>query len=278
MTAPPLHPATFLGHLDGRAGPAAMVAQGTARRVVGLAEGLDPADFEPGDEVLLGHELNVILERAPSDMIHCGETAQFERWTADGRAVLQSRDEQMVVRSAGRIGRDDFSKGDLVRWDRNSWMAFEKLERSKGGHLFLEESPEETFAAIGGLDHQIEGLQAAIRLHLHHKATVRKYGLRRKGSVLLVGPPGTGKTMMARALANWMGRISRPRPRALTRCNRRRCPTPPSMRTSLSSAASPRAMMLCVSRVRRASRPPEAPRSWRFAKVCFAAGTARAKT
>ena len=58
--------------------------------------------------------------------------------------------------------------GDLIRWDREYWMAFEKIDRPKGDHLFLEETPTETFDHIGGLDEQINKLKRAILLHLRH--------------------------------------------------------------------------------------------------------------
>ena len=100
--------------------------------------------------------------------------------------------------------------GDRVRWDRPPGWRSRRSSDSEGSSLFLEETPTETFERIGGLDRQIDELQRTIALHLHHPDSVKRYQLSRKGSVLLVGPPGTGKTMMARALANWLPRFRRP--------------------------------------------------------------------
>jgi proteasome-associated ATPase len=92
-----------------------------------------------------------------------------------------------------------------VRWDRNAAIALEKIERSKGDEHILTEYPDESFDNIGGLGRQIHELQQLILLHFLHPAMAEKYGLRRKRAVTLIGPPGTGKTMLARALAAWLG-------------------------------------------------------------------------
>lgn len=206
-TAPPWHPALYLGPAMTKAGPGAVVVHGSTRRVVTLADGLAADALVPGDGVLLSAELNAILAKSP-DTFQVGEVATFDRYTGDGRIVLVSRDEESIVAAAGPLRDTPLRSGDLVRWDRPSWMAFERVEKSESRDLFLEETPSERFEDIGGLDDQIEELQRTVLLPLRHPDLVRKYGLRPKRSVLLWGSPGTGKTMMARALANrlrdWM--------------------------------------------------------------------------
>jgi proteasome-associated ATPase len=209
LTAPPWPTATLLGVAPSDEGDVALILHGGSRRVVRLADSVDPLTLEVGDELLLGNELNVVVGKSPYDFAHSGEIADFDRYMPDGRLVLKWRDEEVIVSPAGRLRQVVLRSGDSIRWDRNAWLAFEKVERSSSSSLFLEESPPDSFDSIGGLDTQIARLQRSLKLHLYHPEVVREFGLRRKGSVLLVGPPGTGKTMVARALANWLGSISR---------------------------------------------------------------------
>jgi proteasome-associated ATPase len=209
LTAPPWHAAVFLGPAPAEGGSSALVAHNNTPRVVSVSDDVDLATLAAGDEVLLGQELNVIVGRVPAPLLASGETAVFDRLTGDGRMIVRSRDEEVVVRVAAGLGADALRPGDKVRWNRGLGMAFERLEASRGEQLFLEETPADSFADIGGLDRQIAELQRVIRLHYEHPATVARYRLPRKSSVLLAGPPGTGKTLMARALANWLGTVSR---------------------------------------------------------------------
>ncbi len=209
LTSPPFHPAVFLGISEAGRGLSAMVMYGNSRRVVAVSDELDVESLEPGEEVLLSNEMNFIVDRSPFGVLRFGYTALFDRFTPDGRIILKDRDEEIVVDVGGGLRGQNLKAGDLIRWERNSCVALEKIERQAAEALFLEETPAETFEHIGGLDRQIEQLQRPIRLHFSNPGIAKKYRQRRASSILLSGPPGTGKTMVARALAHWLAELSK---------------------------------------------------------------------
>lgn len=208
LTAPPWFTGVFLRLLGGSPPRAAVTYQNTPR-IVSLGEDVNETTLAAGDDVLLSHDLNLLLDKLTPSVKRVSEVGEFQHHIGSDRVVLKARDADVVVHAAGSLDVRSLRHGDRVLWDPSLAMAFERLPRPAESGLFLTETPTQRFADIGGLDPQIAQLRRAVGLHLQHPELVARYGLARASSVLLVGPPGTGKTMVARALAQWLGETSR---------------------------------------------------------------------
>jgi len=205
LTAPPYFPGVYVGRTD--ADPTmAVVRVGSEVRAVGFGEN-DPDEFQPGEGLLLSHEKNVIHSKMADGLNGCGETAIVLHSVSDNRLVMESRGDELVVVAAPRLQETPPKVGDIVRFDRSTLVAYEKMPGRSAEELF-EKTPGETFDSVGGLDSQIEELKRSIELHLRYPEAVRRYHLRRKKAALFHGPPGNGKTLIARGLANWLGHLS----------------------------------------------------------------------
>jgi proteasome-associated ATPase len=156
--------------------------------------------LEIGQEVLLNEAFNVIDVRT---FEATGEVVTVKEVLDDSRLVILGRaDEERVVEVAAPLRGEFIRVGDHVRLDTRTALAFEKLIRPEVEELVLEEVPDITYEDIGGLAEQIEAIQDAVELPYLHKERFEDYSLAAPKGVLLYGPPGCGKTLIAKAVAN----------------------------------------------------------------------------
>lgn len=207
LSATPWHPAIFLCPVMTPLGQRAIVMHGSSRRVVELADEVDLHTLTIGDEVFLGNELNVVVGKSPYVVPQGGETAFFDRYTSDRRMVLKWRDEEVIVDVAGPLREVELKNGDQVRWDRTAWMTLEKIERTEGQQFLLDEVPDIGCDQVGGQEANLETRLSTLTTILVAPDKAALYGLGGRQSILMVGPPGCGKTLMARVAAAEISRL-----------------------------------------------------------------------
>jgi len=206
LTAPPWHQATFLRSEGTSFGQRAVVRQGGGDPLVVTAgDGVDLSELATGDLVYLSHERNAIVGKGDCRAPRCGETSKFLRKLEEGgRLVLQSRDEEVIVEAASSLRNTTLRANDLIQWDSRTYMAYARIDRSSQDGLFLSEIPQETFEDVGGLAVQTNEIKHAVELHAKYPGVVDRYRKKPIKSCLLTGVPGVGKTLVARALSNWL--------------------------------------------------------------------------
>jgi proteasome-associated ATPase len=168
---------------------------------VSLHPEIDHELLDRGAEVVLNESFNVVLARDPEIT---GEVVTVKEVMDDGvRVVVVGRaDEERVCELADTIRGTHIRAGDHLRLDVRSNLLLEKLPRPEVEHLLLEEVPDISYSDIGGLDDQIEQIADAVELPFLHHDLFAEHQLPAPKGILLYGPPGCGKTLIAKAVAN----------------------------------------------------------------------------
>src|SRR6266699_304279 len=198
LAQPPSGFGVFLSACDD--GTADVFTGGRKMRV-SVSPGIEISELKPGQEVVLNEALNVVIAQGYETI---GEVVMLKEILEDGdRAlVISHADEERVARLAEPLLEATLRAGDSLLLEPRSGYVYERIPKAEVEELILEEVPDISYLEIGGLASQIEQIRDAIELPYLHADLFREHQLKPPKGVLLYGPPGCGKTLIAKAVAN----------------------------------------------------------------------------
>jgi proteasome-associated ATPase len=198
LAQPPSGYGIFLARHDD--GTVDIFTGGRKLRVV-VSPDIDGEALRRGQEVMLNEALNVVraleFERQ-GDVVMLKEILEG----GDRALVIGHTDEERVVMIAESLLDSPIKAGDSLLLETRSGYVYERIPKSEVEELVLEEVPDIDYGDIGGLSAQIEAIRDAVELPFLHKELFKEHQLRPPKGVLLYGPPGCGKTLIAKAVAN----------------------------------------------------------------------------
>jgi proteasome-associated ATPase len=178
----------------------AEVISGARRMIVPVAANVNATRLAAGCTVLLNENMVLVDQR---DVDGLGMVRRIAQILDGGRLVVADTSGNVsVVRRGSALSQIALSVGDRVSVDPSGRLALDALPSEDATELVLEETPNVTFDDIGGLDTQIERIRDAVQLPFLHRALFERYDLNPPKGVLLYGPPGNGKTLIAKAVAH----------------------------------------------------------------------------
>jgi proteasome-associated ATPase len=211
-------PSGFGIFLSGCEDGTADVFTGGRKMRVSVSPGIELDELKPGQEVVLNEALNVVIAQGFETI---GEVVMLKEILEDGdRAlVISHADEERIARLAEPLRDATLRAGDSLLLEPRSGYVYERIPKAEVEELILEEVPDITYSEIGGLSGQIEQIRDAIELPYLHADLFKEHQLRPPKGVLLYGPPGCGKTLIAKAVANSLAKQVAARSAALASKN-----------------------------------------------------------
>ncbi|TDB84331.1 proteasome ATPase [Actinomadura sp. 7K534] len=194
-------PSGFGVFLEARDDGTVDIFTGGRKLRVNVSPAVDIDDLQRGQEVMLNEALNIVEALKFEEQ---GEVVMLKELFDDGERalVIAHADEERVVKLAEPLRGVPLRAGDSLMLEPRSGYAYEKIHKAEVEELVLEEVPDISYNEIGGLSGQIELIRDAVELPYLHADLFREHQLRPPKGVLLYGPPGCGKTLIAKAVAN----------------------------------------------------------------------------